>query len=148
MNGDAKMIDVGGKDVTVREAVVEGRIEMSAETTAAIREGRVPKGDVLATARVAAIMAAKNTPQMLPLCHPIPLDFVGVEFAVEDAAVAVTVTTRAAARTGVEMEALCAAAAALLCIYDMCKMLDRAMTITGVRLLKKTGGKTGDYIRK
>ena len=147
MSKDIKMIDVSGKGVTVRTARAEGMIRMLPETAEAIRAGTVPKGDVLATARVAAILAAKNTPQILPLCHPIGLDHASVDFETGDDFVRVIVTTRVEAKTGVEMEALTGASAALLTIYDMCKMLDRAMTIEGVRLLEKTGGKTGDYKR-
>lgn len=146
------MIDVGGKEPTLREAIAAGEITMLSKTAAAIRDGRVPKGDVLATARVAAIMAAKNTPGILPLCHPLPLDAVEVAFAQREIAgesiIEVRVTTRATARTGVEMEALTATAAALLTIYDMCKGMDRAMTISDIRLLKKSGGKTGDFHRE
>ncbi|GAB4316195.1 MAG: cyclic pyranopterin monophosphate synthase MoaC [Candidatus Sumerlaeia bacterium] len=142
-----RMIDVGGKEPTAREAVAEGVIVMTPQTAEAIRAARVPKGDVLAAARVAAIMAAKRTADILPLCHPLPLDVVEVGFELGADRVCVMVTTRATARTGVEMEALTGAAAALLTIYDMCKGLDRAMTIGQLRLLRKTGGKTGDYIR-
>ena len=144
--GAAHMVDVAGKPVTAREAVATGRITMSREAAAAIREGGVAKGDVLATARIAGIMAAKKTAELIPLCHPLPLTRVSVDLAPDEAGVTVTATAACHGRTGVEMEALTAASVALLTIYDMAKALDRAMTIGGVRLLSKTGGKSGDWI--
>ena len=139
------MVDVGAKAVTQRVAVAGGRIGMSAEALAAIREGTAKKGDVLATARIAGIMAAKRTSELIPLCHPIAISKVSVELALEDDGVAVTATVSCGGQTGVEMEALTAASVALLTIYDMAKALDRGMVIDGVRLLEKRGGKSGDW---
>jgi cyclic pyranopterin phosphate synthase len=143
--GAAHMVDVGDKPVTAREAVAAGRIAMSAEAAAAIRKGDAPKGDVLAAARIAGIMAAKKTAELIPLCHPLPLTRVAIELAVDDTGVTATVTAATDAKTGVEMEALTAVSVALLTIYDMAKALDRAMVIGEVRLLSKTGGKSGDW---
>lgn len=143
--GSARMVDVAGKAVTRREAVAEGRIAMSAEAAAAIRSGSVAKGDVLATARIAGIMAAKKTAELIPLCHPLPLTRVAVDLALDDSGVTVTATAATEGKTGVEMEALTAASVALLTLYDMAKALDKAMVISGVRLLAKTGGKSGDW---
>jgi len=143
--GAAHMVDVGGKPVTAREAVAGGRITMSAAAIAAIRSGAAAKGDVLATARIAGIMAAKRTADLIPLCHPLPLTRVSVELAVDDTAIAVTATAATEGRTGVEMEAMTAATVALLTVYDMAKAIDRAMVIDGVRLLAKTGGKSGEW---
>lgn len=145
--GAARMVDVGGKAETTREAVAEGRISMSAEAARAIRDGAVAKGDVLATARIAGIMAAKRTAELIPLCHPLPLDRVTIDLAVSDDGVTVTATCACTARTGVEMEAMTAASVALLTIYDMAKAVDKAMTIEHVRLLRKSGGKSGDWQR-
>ncbi|MBO9622883.1 MAG: cyclic pyranopterin monophosphate synthase MoaC [Sphingomonas sp.] len=145
--GAARMVDVAGKAVTRREAVAAGRIAMSAEAAAAIRDGSVKKGDVLATARIAGIMAAKKTAELIPLCHPLPLASVVVDLAVDETGVTVTATAATEAQTGVEMEALTAASVALLTLYDMAKALDKAMLISDVRLLSKTGGKSGDWHR-
>ncbi|MDX5333972.1 MAG: cyclic pyranopterin monophosphate synthase MoaC [Gammaproteobacteria bacterium] len=147
--GEAHMVDVGDKAVTDRVAVAEGRIRMAGETLALIRAGGHKKGDVLGIARIAGIMGAKRTADLIPLCHPIPLTHVSVEFALEDAPPAVhcRVTTRTAGQTGVEMEALTAVQVALLTIYDMCKAVDRGMSMDEVRLLKKAGGKSGDWER-
>ncbi|MGJ3648816.1 cyclic pyranopterin monophosphate synthase MoaC [Sphingomonas sp. GlSt437] len=145
--GAARMVDVGGKAESAREAVAEGRISMSAEAARAIRDGAVAKGDVLATARIAGIMAAKRTAELIPLCHPLPLDRVTIELAVDDEGVTVTATCACTARTGVEMEAMTAASVALLTIYDMAKAVDKGMTIEHVRLLRKSGGKSGDWQR-
>jgi cyclic pyranopterin phosphate synthase len=141
------MVDVGGKPVTAREATAEGRVRMSAEAFELVRSNAIAKGDVLAVARVAGIAGAKRAAELIPLCHPLPLDVVTVE-AVTDPdlpGVRVTATVRATARTGVEMEALAAVAAACLTVYDMVKAADRAMQIGGIRLLTKTGGTRGDY---
>ncbi|MEI9928030.1 MAG: cyclic pyranopterin monophosphate synthase MoaC [Sphingomonas sp.] len=143
--GAARMVDVGGKAVTAREAVATGRITMSAEAAAAIRAGAVEKGDVLAVARVAGIMAGKKTADLIPLCHPLPLTRVAIDLAADETGVAATATAATAARTGVEMEALTAVAVALLTIYDMAKALDKRMTIGEIRLLSKTGGRSGDW---
>ncbi|MDR7153872.1 cyclic pyranopterin phosphate synthase [Sphingobium xenophagum] len=146
-DGAARMVDVSAKAVTAREAVADGRIEMSREAAAAILAGLVKKGDVLAVARVAGIMAAKRTADLIPLCHPIALSAVTIDFDLDDTGVRVTATARTAGQTGVEMEALTAASVALLTIYDMAKAIDKAMVIDGVRLLSKTGGKSGDWHR-
>jgi cyclic pyranopterin phosphate synthase len=143
--GEAHMVDVGGKAVTQRVAVAGGRIRMSVEALAAIRDGTAKKGDVLATARIAGIMAAKKTSELIPLCHPIAISSVVVELALEAGGVAVTATVACGGQTGVEMEALTAASVALLTVYDMAKALDRGMVIEGVRLLEKRGGKSGDW---
>ena len=143
--GQARMVDVGGKPETARSATAAGRIRMAPATLAAVRAGSGPKGDVLAAARIAGIMAAKKTGELIPLCHPLALDAVTVDFAFEDDAVRVTATASLTGRTGVEMEALTAASVALLTIYDMAKALEKGMTIEGVRLLAKTGGKSGDW---
>lgn len=143
--GAARMVDVGAKAVTQRVAVAGGRIFMSADALAAIAQGTAKKGDVLATARIAGIMAAKRTSELIPLCHPIAISSVAVDLALEADGVAVTATVSTAGQTGVEMEALTAASVALLTIYDMAKALDRGMRIDGVRLLEKRGGKSGDW---
>jgi cyclic pyranopterin phosphate synthase len=142
------MVDVGGKDVTRRVARAAGQIVMTPATLALIARGDAKKGDVLGVARIAAIQAAKRTSDLVPLCHPLPLTRVAVEFALDRVAhaVRIEVTTETLGRTGVEMEALTAAAVGLLTIYDMCKAVDRAMRIEGVRLLEKSGGRSGHYI--
>jgi cyclic pyranopterin phosphate synthase len=143
------VIDVGDKPITRREAQAVGRITMRPETLAAIREGRVPKGDVLAAARLAGIQAAKKTADLIPLCHPLVLDAVSVEAQPLDEASAVEIRAcvRLEGRTGAEMEALCAVAVAALTIYDMCKGLDPEMIISEVKLLRKSGGKSGTWER-
>jgi cyclic pyranopterin phosphate synthase len=143
--GAARMVDVSAKGVTVREAVATGRIMMKADAAKAIADGLVKKGDVLAVARIAGIMAAKRTADLIPLCHPLPLSGVTVELALDAAGVTVTATALTAAQTGVEMEALTAASVALLTVYDMAKALDKGMLIGDIRLLSKTGGKSGDW---
>lgn len=143
--GAARMVDVGAKAVTGREAVATGRIDMSADAARAIAEGAVAKGDVLAVARIAGIMAAKQTSALIPLCHPLPLTRAAIDLAVDAAGVTVTATVGTAGQTGVEMEALTAVSVALLTVYDMAKAIDKGMTIGGVRLLRKTGGKSGDW---
>ncbi len=143
--GAAHMVDVGAKAVTQREAIAEGLITMTAEALAAIRDGTAKKGDVLAVARVAGIMAAKKTSELIPLCHPVALTSVTVDFEIEDGGVHVLATARTAGQTGVEMEALTAASAALLTLYDMAKALDKAMVMSGIRLLAKSGGRSGDW---
>jgi cyclic pyranopterin monophosphate synthase len=144
--GAARMVDVSGKSATARSATAQGRIRMSAEAAAAIRDSNVAKGDVLATARLAGIMAAKRTAELIPLCHPLPLSSVEIDLAVDDAGVTATATVRTTYVTGVEMEAMTAASVALLTVYDMAKSIDKAMVIDGVRLLLKTGGKSGEWI--
>ncbi len=142
---NARMVDVGGKPKTRRVAVASGRIRMTPEALAAIRDGNVPKGDVLAAARIAGIMAAKKTAELIPLCHPLALDAVTVDFTVGDATVDVTASASLSGRTGVEMEAMTAVSIALLTIYDMAKALDKGMVIEAVRLIEKRGGKSGDW---
>jgi cyclic pyranopterin phosphate synthase len=143
--GQAHMVDVGAKDVTRRVARAGGHIAMNAATLAMIREGSAKKGDVLGVARIAAIQAAKRTSELIPLAHPLMLTRVAVAFDYQPTGVAIEVTVETRDRTGVEMEALTAVAAGLLTIYDMCKAADRAMHIDGVRLLEKTGGRSGHY---
>lgn len=144
-SGAAHMVDVSAKADTVREAIAEGRIAMSAEALTAIREGCTKKGDVLATARIAGIMAAKRTAELIPLCHPLMLSKVSVDFAFEDDGIRVSAIVRLTGQTGVEMEAMTAVSVALLTIYDMAKAVDKGMVISGVRLLSKSGGKSGDW---
>jgi cyclic pyranopterin phosphate synthase len=146
-NGAARMVDVGSKSATARLALAKGRIAMSPDALAAVRDGNAPKGDVLAAARIAGIMAAKKTAELIPLCHPLALDAVAVDFAVEEGGIEVTATASLTGRTGVEMEAMTACCVALLTIYDMAKALDKAMTIDDVRLIEKTGGKSGVWRR-
>ncbi len=141
----AHMVDVSAKDVTAREAVAEGFITMSADALTAIREGAAKKGDVIAVARVAGIMAAKKTSELIPLCHPIALSKVTIDIDFAAPGVRVLATARTSGQTGVEMEALTAASVALLTIYDMAKALDKAMVIGNVRLLAKSGGRSGDW---
>lgn len=143
--GHARMVDVGDKAVTARQATATGRITMSDEALAAIRDGLVKKGDVLAVARVAGIMAAKRTSDLVPLCHPLPLTRVVLDLVIEGDGIAATATCATDGKTGVEMEALTAVSVALLTVYDMAKALDRGMVIDGVRLLAKSGGKSGDW---
>jgi cyclic pyranopterin phosphate synthase len=143
--GAARMVDVGGKPETARSATATGRIRMSVEALEAVREGSGTKGDVLAAARIAGIMAAKKTGELIPLCHPLSLDAVSVAFAFEDGSVRATATASLTGRTGVEMEAMTATCVALLTIYDMAKALDKGMVIEEVRLLEKTGGKSGAW---
>lgn len=141
--GQARMVDVGGKAETARSALATGRIRMSAEALTAIREGSGPKGDVLAAARIAGIMAAKKTGELIPLCHPLALDAVTVDFEFEADAVRANARASLTGKTGVEMEAMTATSIALLTIYDMAKAIDKGMVIEEVRLLEKTGGKSG-----
>jgi cyclic pyranopterin phosphate synthase len=144
-SGTAHMVDVGTKPATRRRAVAGGRIAMSVEALDTIRAGNAPKGDVLSTARIAGIMAAKRTSELIPLCHPLALSKVSVEFDWEDTGVSVRATAETTGPTGVEMEALTAASVALLTLYDMAKALDRAMILEGIRLLEKSGGRSGDW---
>lgn len=145
--GNARMVDVSDKAETARTAVAAGRVRMQPETARRIRDGALEKGDVLSVARLAGIMGAKRTPDLIPLCHPLPLSSVAVELRLDeaDSAVDITATCKIAARTGVEMEALTAVSVAALTVYDMCKAVDKAMRITDVRLLHKSGGKSGTY---
>ena len=146
--GRARMVDVSGKEPTYRTAVAAGTVRMQPSTVEAIRTGGVPKGDVLAVAQVAGIMAAKRTSEIVPMCHPLALTGVDLRFALRDDAVDVEAAVHCRGETGVEMEALHAVTAAALTIYDMCKALEKGMVISDVRLLEKTGGKSGDYRRK
>ncbi len=143
--GAARMVNVGAKPETVRSATAVGRIRMAPATLAAVREGNGPKGNVLAAARIAGIMAAKKTGELIPLCHPLALDTVSVDFAIVKDAVEVAARAALTGKTGVEMEALTAASIALLTLYDMAKALEKGMVIEHVRLLEKTGGKSGDW---
>lgn len=145
-SGSAHMVDVSAKPDTARTAIAEGRIAMSAEALAAIRDGTAKKGDVLAVARVAGIMAAKRTSDIIPLCHPLALTAVTIDFAPGASAITVTATARTTGPTGVEMEALTAASVALLTIYDMAKAVDKRMVIEGLRLVAKSGGRSGDFV--
>jgi cyclic pyranopterin phosphate synthase len=145
--GAAHMVDVGDKTPTRREAVARGRIDMVAEAVRAIREGSAIKGDVLAVARVAGIMGAKKTSDLIPLCHPLPLTRVAIDLAVDETGVVATATAATDGKTGVEMEALTAVSIALLTIYDMAKAIDKGMTIRDIQLLTKVGGKSGDWAR-
>ncbi|MFC3162577.1 cyclic pyranopterin monophosphate synthase MoaC [Ciceribacter thiooxidans] len=146
-SGEAHMVDVGGKTETVRVAVAEGRIRMRTETLALIREGNAKKGDVIGTARVAGIMAAKRTSDLIPLCHPLMLSKVTVDIDEEPElpGLRVTATVKLTGQTGVEMEALTAVSVTCLTIYDMAKAADKGMEIGGIRLIEKTGGKSGHY---
>lgn len=146
-SGAAHMVDVSAKAATVREARASGQISMTSQAIAAIRDGSAKKGDVLAVARVAGIMAAKRTSELIPLCHPVALSSVSVDFDVMTTAIAVTVTARSSGQTGVEMEALTATSATLLTLYDMVKALDKTIIISDIKLLAKTGGKSGDWVR-
>jgi cyclic pyranopterin phosphate synthase len=147
--GRARMVDVSGKDATVRIATAEGRVEMTPETLAMITSGTAKKGDVLAAARIAGIMAAKKAHDLIPLCHPLAIASVTVDFSpdTESHAINISATVKSEGKTGVEMEALTAVSVACLTIYDMCKAADRGMLITGIRLLEKSGGKSGRYKR-
>jgi len=146
--GRARMVDVDGKPDTERLAVARGEITMRPETLALIQEGGIPKGDVLAVAQVAGVMAAKRTHELIPLCHPLLLTHVAIEFAPNEAEnlIEITATVKTTGKTGVEMESLTAVAVAALTIYDMCKAVDRAMHITNIRLIRKSGGKSGEII--
>lgn len=147
--GDARMVDVGGKPVTERRAVARAVVRMSPETAQVVADGDAPKGDVLGTARIAGVMAAKKTGEMIPLCHPIGLDHVDVDAAIdaEHGTVTLTATASVTARTGVEMEAMTAAAVAALTVYDMVKGVERGVAIEQVVLLEKTGGRSGTWRR-
>jgi len=143
--GAAHMVDVSGKAETTRQAIATGRIDMSAEAAKAIVQGNAKKGDVLGVARVAGIMAAKKTSDLIPLCHPLQISKVSLDLEVEGQSVIATATVRIAGQTGVEMEALTAVSVALLTVYDMAKALDKGMILHDIRLIEKTGGKSGDW---
>lgn len=145
--GRVRMVDTGNKQITMRRAVASARVLMTGATVSALREHRTPKGDPLEAARLAGIMAAKRTSDLIPLCHPLPLTHIEVRATLEDSGVALEAEVSTNAQTGVEMEALTAVSVAALTVYDMCKALEKGMTITDVRLESKTGGKSGDYER-
>lgn len=147
--GAARMVDVGAKPETLREAVAAGEVRMTPETLRLLRAGDLPKGDVLGAARLAGILAAKRTAELIPLCHPLPLTFVGVDFSFDEEAnrVLITATARCRGQTGVEMEALTAVSLAALTIYDMAKAVEKTLVIGEIRLLSKTGGKSGAWTR-
>ena len=143
--GAARMVDISAKAMTYREATAAGRIDMADATLAAIREGTVKKGDVLSVARIAGIMAAKKTAELIPLCHPLPITGVTVDLTLDEGGVIVTATVSTTHGTGVEMEAMTAVSTALLTLYDMTKAMDRGMIIGAIRLLAKSGGKSGEW---
>ena len=145
--GEARMVDVTAKDVTVRTATAAGRVLLTAECVAALRDGSVPKGDALAVARIAGVMAAKRTPDLIPLCHPLSISGVDVTAEIADFGVQLTATVKTTDRTGVEMEALTAVSVAGLAVIDMIKAIDRAAVITDVRVLTKSGGRSGAWTR-
>jgi len=145
--GDARMVDVSGKDVSVRTATARGRVVVTADVVGLLRDGALPKGDALAVARIAGIMAAKRTPDLVPLCHPIAIHGVDVDLVVDDDSVRVSATVRTADRTGVEMEALTSVTVACLALFDMVKAVDPAAQITDICVVEKTGGKTGHWSR-
>ena len=146
-DGRARMVDVGDKAVTYRTAKAEARLMAGPDTLALARDGNAKKGDVIAVAELAGVMAAKKTSDLIPLCHPLPLSKIKVEIMIEETCIRVTSEARTSGQTGVEMEALTAASVAALTLYDMLKAADKSMTIEGVRLLEKTGGVSGDYKR-
>ncbi len=146
-SGAARMVDVTAKHVTARTATARGRVEVSPEVISLLRGEGVPKGDAIATARIAGIMATKRTPDLIPLCHPLAIGGVEVDLVVEDDAVAITATVRTADRTGVEMEALTAVSVAALTVVDMVKAVDKLARITDIEVVAKSGGKSGDWTR-
>lgn len=143
-----KMVDISSKEITKREALAEGIVYIKPQVIRLIKEKRIPKGDVLEAARFAGILAAKKTPEIIPLCHPIPVESVEIEFILKNKEIRITAALKGEAKTGFEMEALSAAAIAALTIYDMCKPFDKDIVISGIKLLRKSGGKSGTYIRK
>jgi cyclic pyranopterin phosphate synthase len=144
-SSDIRMVDVGGKPITSRQAVARGKVSMRAKTLSLLKKGKLPKGDVLAAARVAGIMAAKETHRLIPLCHPLLIEDVNIEFSLDDkaSAVEITATVKGSGKTGFEMEALTAVAISGLTIYDMCKTVDQTLRLDNIRLVKKSGGKSG-----
>jgi cyclic pyranopterin phosphate synthase len=148
--GKARMVDVSAKDVTLREATAAGEVLMQPATLKLIQDAGMPKGDVLAAARIAGIMAAKRTDVLIPLCHPLPLTGIDMQFTSDVATgeIAIKATVKTVGQTGVEMEALTAVSVAALTIYDMCKAVDKLMTLTNIRLISKKGGKSGTFIRE
>lgn len=147
--GQARMVDVSGKSLTLREARAQGSVTMRKETLRMVSDGKVPKGDVFATARIAGIMAAKKTPDIIPLCHPLNIASISIDFVIneKESRIDILSCVRLTGQTGVEMEALTAVSAAALTIYDMCKAVDRGMVISGIFLAEKSGGKSGHYKR-
>jgi cyclic pyranopterin monophosphate synthase len=145
--GKVSMVDTGAKSITMRRAVASARVLMTPETVATLREHRTPKGNPLEAARIAGIMAAKRTAELIPLCHPLPLTHINVEANIETDGVSLSAEVTTNAQTGVEMEALTAVSVAALTVYDMCKAVEKGIVITDVRLESKTGGKSGDYQR-
>lgn len=145
-HGAARMVDISAKSATRREAIAEGFIAIAEPALSAIKSQSIAKGDVIAVARIAGIMAAKRTADLIPLCHPLPIDAVSVDLAIESTGIRAVATVITTHGTGVEMEALTAVSAALLTVYDMAKAMDRSMTISGIRLLKKSGGRSGDWV--
>jgi cyclic pyranopterin phosphate synthase len=147
--GKAKMVNVGSKDITLREAVASGTVTMKHETLEQIKSASLKKGDIIAAARIAGIMAAKNTPHLIPLCHPILIDEISIDFDLSGTdSISITATARCSGKTGIEMEAMTAVSIAALTIYDMAKSVDRGITISDIRLESKSGGKSGTYKRK
>ncbi|HJM37877.1 MAG TPA: cyclic pyranopterin monophosphate synthase MoaC [Acidimicrobiales bacterium] len=146
-NGKAQMVDVGNKDDTKRSATASGKVFMSTETLEALERQELKKGDVLGVARVAGIQAAKKTSELIPLCHPLAINFASVDFRIRESCVEIQATVKTSGKTGVEMEALTACSVAALTVYDMCKSMDKSITIEEVKLLEKTGGKSGDWHR-
>ena len=146
-NGKAQMVDVGSKEDTDRSATASGKVLMSIETIEALKKQELQKGDVLGVARVAGIQAAKKTSDLIPLCHPLAINFASVDFIIKESHVEIEATVKTFGKTGVEMEALTACAVAALTIYDMCKAVDKSVTIEEIKLLEKTGGKSGDWHR-
>lgn len=146
--GRARMVDVSEKEITRRVAIAEGFIQIKPEIVQQIIGGKMPKGDVLSTAKIAGIQAAKRTGELIPMCHPLGLDHADIEFEIVENGIKITASTVVNAKTGVEMEALTAVCVAALTIYDMCKSADKSMTIDKIRLMKKTGGRSGEYVRE
>ncbi|MFQ5835315.1 MAG: cyclic pyranopterin monophosphate synthase MoaC [bacterium] len=142
------MIDVGEKRITKREAVAKGKVLLSGKTIELIRQGKIPKGDVLNCAKVAAVLAVKKTPELIPMCHPLRITHSKIDFDLGKNVIEIKAGVAAVDRTGVEMEALTAVAVAALTIYDMCKAVDKTTEISHIRLMKKTGGRSGDFVRK
>lgn len=147
-NNDVKMVDISKKPETLREAVVQGRICLKTQTIKQIQNKKIPKGDVLNIAQCAGILAAKRVDELIPLCHPIALEYVGINFKLEKSAILITARCKTKAKTGVEMEAMVACSICALTIYDMCKSLDRGAVIKEIKLIEKKGGKSGHYKRK
>lgn len=143
-----KMIDISDKDTTEREAVVKGVVSLKPSVLLAIKRKKIPKGDVLEAAKIAGILAAKKTPTLIPLCHPISIEYANIDFSLGKGKIMITTTVKGKAKTGVEMEAFVATAVCALTVYDMCKALDREITISSIRLFKKSGGKSGIYLRR